>query len=103
MPEYPDKYRGDDTKIIYRSGWEQTAFIWCDYNPNVVAWQSEEIAIPYYMKGIPYARHYYPDLVIKFKNGEVQLIEIKPNAVKKAPDYENKCKLLAARAYLQGK
>ena len=56
MPKFPDKYRGDEADIIYRSGWEHTAFMWCDLNPHVLAWESEELAISYFMKRVPYAR-----------------------------------------------
>ena len=98
-PRYPKKYHGDISGIFFRSNWELIAFQWCDLNYGVVAWASEELAIPYRMKGIWYEREYYPDLLIYFKSGETVMIEIKPNDQKINPNYENRCKWAAARAY----
>ena len=44
----PKKYLGDPTKVVYRSSWELRAFQWCDSNPSVKGWSSEEVVIPYY-------------------------------------------------------
>ena len=41
------KYAGDHKKVVYRSLWERQAFRWCESNPNVVRWNSEEVVIPY--------------------------------------------------------
>ena len=90
---------GDAGNIIYRSGWEETAFHWCDMNRHVIAWASEKLPIPYFMKGIRYRRNYYPDLLIYFSNGETVMVEIKPGDQKANPNYENRCKWAAARAY----
>ena len=84
-PKNPDKYAGDLTNIVYRSSWELEAFQFCDNNPNVIKWASEEIVIPYAMPtasgGIRKAK-YYPDLYMEYKNREGRvirdLIEIKP-------------------------
>jgi len=102
-PRYPEKYRGDAENIIYRSGWEETAFHWCDMNRHVVAWASEELAIPYFMKGVGYRREYYPDLLIYFSSGETVMVEIKPGDQKARPNYENRCKWAAARSYCRKK
>ena len=40
------KYKGDINNIIYRSLWEKVVFQWCDKNPKVKQWSSEEIIIP---------------------------------------------------------
>ena len=98
-PRFPDKYRGDVENIYFRSNWELIAFRWCDLNYGVVAWASEELVIPYRMKGVRYEREYYPDLLIYFKSGETVMVEIKPNDQKINPNYENRCKWAAARAY----
>ena len=42
-PKFPEKYRGNAANIIFRSSWEKLAFQWCDLNPRVVAWASEEL------------------------------------------------------------
>ena len=46
-PQNPKKYMGDPTNIVYRSGWEKRVMDWCDANPNIKQWSSEEIVIPY--------------------------------------------------------
>ena len=102
-PRYPEKYRGDTEDIIYRSGWELVVFEWCDFNPYILAWASEELIIEYYMKGVPYPRHYYPDLLIHFERGETFMVEIKPSDQRQEPNYKNRCKWAAARAYCREK
>jgi len=73
----PDKYKGNPTQVIFRSLWERQVFRWCDENPSVLQWSSEEIIIPYRCKTDKKLHRYYPDVYIKTKNGEY-LIEIKP-------------------------
>ena len=46
-PKHPDKYKGDSTKIIYRSLWELKVFKWMDEHRDVIWWQSEEVVVPY--------------------------------------------------------
>ena len=46
-PSYPKKYKGDPTRIIYRSLWERKFMVYCDSNTNILEWGSEEIALPY--------------------------------------------------------
>jgi hypothetical protein len=46
-PSHPEKYRGDPSRIFYRSGWELTCMMKFDTNPNVLEWGSEEVRIPY--------------------------------------------------------
>lgn len=86
---HPDKYIGDVDNVIYRSTWEYNAFKFCDNNPNILSWCSEEIAIPYMKpvlvssgKLIAKPARYFPDLYVEYKNrhGELlkELIEIKP-------------------------
>lgn len=82
-PKNPEKYMGDASKCIYRSGWERKIMIHFDFNTNVIKWGSEEISIPY--RGIEGKPHrYYPDFfaVVKQKDGSLKeyLIEVKPYA-----------------------
>jgi len=42
------KYKGDVDNVIFRSMWERHCFKWCDDNPEVVKWSSEETVIPYF-------------------------------------------------------
>ena len=46
-PKNYSKYKGDPTKIIYRSSWEKMFMGYLDNNPSVVEWSSEEFFIPY--------------------------------------------------------
>lgn len=73
----PSKYKGNPTQVIFRSLWERQVFRWCDNDPSVLRWSSEEIIIPYRCKTDRKLHRYYPDVYIKTKNGEY-LIEIKP-------------------------
>jgi hypothetical protein len=45
-PQNPQKYKGDPTKIIYRSLWERKFMVYCDTNVNILQWASEEVIIP---------------------------------------------------------
>ena len=39
-PKNRSKYKGDPTKIVYRSLWERRFMVYCDENPNVIKWAS---------------------------------------------------------------
>jgi len=71
------KYKGDHTNIIYRSLWEKAVFQWCDKNPKVKAWSSEEIVVPYYYDVDKKYHKYYVDVKIVFED-KTLLVEIKP-------------------------
>ena len=73
----PKKYKGDFTNVIYRSLWEKSVFMWCDVNPKVKGWSSEEIIIPYYYEADKRYHKYFPDVKIIFED-KTLLIEIKP-------------------------
>jgi len=79
-PEHPGKYSGDVNKIIYRSSWERMVLKWCDLNPDVVLYHSEETVVPYICKTDGKKHQYFVDLTIKFKSGKVVIVEIKPKA-----------------------
>ena len=76
------KYKGDPTKVIYRSLWEKKFMIWCDKNQQVVEWGSEEIVIPYLSPKDGRTHRYYPDFYMRLKNNQGAItryvIEIKP-------------------------
>ena len=46
-PKNYKKYKGDRTKIIYRSSWELRFMKWLDHNNNVLSWGSETVIVPY--------------------------------------------------------
>lgn len=81
-PKHPEKYEGDHTKIVYRSSWELKFFLWCEANPNVLKWSSEEIVIPYICPTDNRLHRYFPDAKITVSDISGQLntylIEIKP-------------------------
>lgn len=81
-PTFPEKYTGDPTNIIMRSSWETRFANWCDKNPNVVKWNSEETVIPYRCPTDGKVHRYFVDFKIQIrdKEGNVKtyLIEVKP-------------------------
>lgn len=89
-PQNPNKYEGDPTQIIYRSGWEFSVMRWCDDNPFVVSWASEEIIIPYRCKTDGQVHRYFVDFKISFQNGKTFLIELKPKAQTLPPEKKPK-------------
>ena len=74
----PEKYLGNHTKVIFRSLWERNAFRWCENNPKVRAWSSEEIVVPYKCRTDNKLHRYFVDLYIEMVDGKKYLIEIKP-------------------------
>lgn len=81
-PTFPQKYAGDPTNIIMRSSWETHFALWCDRNPNVVKWSSEETVVPYRCPTDNKVHRYFIDFKIQIKdkdgNTKTYLIEVKP-------------------------
>lgn len=105
----PEKYDGDINNIFYRSSWELEAFKFCDNNPNILKWSSEEIVIPYNVPtangGVRPAK-YFPDLYIEYKNINEkicrELIEIKPKKqTKPSRSRKPKVKMFENKAYMK--
>ena len=85
-PKNQDKFIG--SKAVYRSGLELKFFRFCDDNPNVLEWGSENIIVPYISPLDNRAHRYYVDNYIAIKEGsEVvkYLVEIKPSKQTKPP------------------
>ena len=83
-PKNPQKYVGDIDAITYRSGWERKYMNYCDENPAIIQWNSEDIKIPY-ISPLDNKQHtYWIDFYIKYRDkiGNISqaLIEIKPHA-----------------------
>lgn len=88
-PTNLSKYLGDPTKIRFLSSWEMKFMDFCDKNPNILQWGSEEFSIPYIhpikrdADGSPKRCKYYPDFIVKYKNATgiiiTEVIEIKPH------------------------
>ena len=81
-PKNYKKYKGDPTKVFYRSLWERRFMVYCDNNPNILEWGSEEIIIPYKSPLDKKVHRYFPDFFVKYKNssGKIirEIIEVKP-------------------------
>lgn len=73
-----DKYIGDANNIVYRSSWERAALKWCDTNPNIIQFNSEEFVIPYVCKTDNKVHRYFLDLWFKTRMGKTYIVEIKP-------------------------
>lgn len=84
-PTNKDKYVGDWRKIHFRSSWERCVGKWCDANPNVKRWNSEEVIIPYVCPTDNKTHRYYMDFMIEFKSGKTFLIEVKPECQTQPP------------------
>ena len=114
-PTYPRKYVGNPNMIVYRSLLERRFMHYCDQNPDVLVWASEELPIRYYNPLDKKFHRYFPDFIIKTTKNKKYMIEIKPSRqiVKPKPpkkktksymreSYEyikNKAKWQAAKAY----
>jgi len=90
-PNNPNKYSGDPTNIIMRSSWETRFAMWCDVNPSVFKWKSEETVIPYICGTDNKIHRYYVDfhIQIKDKNNNIKtyLVEIKPSKQTVPPEF----------------
>ena len=74
----PKMYKGNVDSVEYRSNWEKQCFIFLDGNKDVEWWASEEFVVPYYYDIDKKMHRYFVDLSIKFKNGKLLLVEVKP-------------------------
>jgi hypothetical protein len=90
-PLNPEKYTGDPTNIIMRSSWETMFASWCDKNPSVLKWVSEETIIPYRCPTDDRIHRYFVDFNIQIKSNDGQikryLVEVKPFKQTKPPEF----------------
>lgn len=105
-PKNPKKYIGNPNMIVYRSSWERKMCRYLDENTKVLAWASEEIAIPYYNPVKKRMAKYFPDFYIemidKDNNKKKILIEVKPAKETKPPQYKRRSKnVLIAEAMFE--
>lgn len=91
QPTNPNKYKGDINNIVFRSSWERRFLYWCDMNPKVIAYASEEVVIPYLCQTDNKMHRYFVDfwarILIDKDTGKTQdyLFEIKPAKETKMP------------------
>lgn len=91
-PIHPDKFLGE--YATYRSGLELHFMKFCDTNPKVLKWGSENFIIPYRHPDGK-MRRYFVDNFVLIKEGEKikkYLIEIKPSNQTKPPTTKYKKK-----------
>lgn len=89
-PTNPEKYKGDPTNIIFRSGWEKTLMEYLDNHPDVIEWESENFFIPYTCPVTRRTRRYFPDFKVKMRTKagliETRILEVKPFKQTQIPD-----------------
>jgi hypothetical protein len=86
-PRNKDKFLGE--RAVYRSGLELKFFRFCDNNPNVVKWGSENVVIPYISPLDGRVHRYYVDNYVVIKEDNTlkrYLVEIKPYKQTKRPE-----------------
>ena len=85
----PYKYKGNPTKVVYRSSWELKFMNYCDTNTNILEWGSEEMYVWYRSPVDNKPHRYFPDFYIKAResNGQIKkyIIEVKPQRQTKPP------------------
>ncbi len=88
-PKHPEKYKGDPTNIIYRSGWELKVMQRLDKDMNVIRWSSEEVVVNYRSPKDSQMHRYFIDFWMQTidEKGNVaeRLLEIKPFEQTKPP------------------
>ena len=86
-----------DKEMTYRSSYELRHFLNLDANTEVSKYYSEVIEIPYKDdKGTN--RKYIPDLIVVYKDGTIEVHEIKPKEMLKDGNVQRKAK--ACRKFL---
>ena len=88
-PSNPQKYQGNPNNIICRSSWERHFCNYCDTNPSIIRWASEEFSIPYVSPADGKVHRYYPDFLIEVKetSGKIKkyVVEVKPKKQTQEP------------------
>lgn len=81
-PHHPEKYFGDLSQIVLRSALEKRFALWCDRNPAVEKWVSEELIVPYISPLDGEKHRYFIDFRIWIRDKSAALkeywVEIKP-------------------------
>ena len=105
-PEHPKKYVGDPNMIVYRSLLERRFMVYCDTNPGIINWASEELPIRYFNPIDKRWHNYYVDFIIKTDKGKKMLVEIKPSRQckpPKAPKRKTKSYMRESFEYIKNK
>jgi len=86
------KYKGDPTKVVYRSLWERQVFRWLEKNRSIAQWSSEEVVIPYLCETDRKVHRYFMDIFFETVDGKRYIIEIKPKVQTEPPKSKKKTK-----------
>jgi len=93
-PKNPHKYKGDPTRIVYRSSYELKFMSFCDSQTNILRWSSEEFFIPYRSSIDGKIHRYFPDFWVEKKTVdggiEIDVIEVKPSHETLQPKMQTK-------------
>ena len=88
-PSNPQKSQGNPNNSICRSSWERKFCNYCDTNPSIIRWASEEFSIPYVSPADGKVHRYYPDFLIEVKetSGKIKkyVVEVKPKKQTQEP------------------
>lgn len=88
-PRNPEKYIGDVDNIVARSSWERKFLNYCDLNPDIIEYSSEEVVLPYFDPVQNKMRRYFVDFWMKVRrpDGSIKkfLVEIKPDKFTRPP------------------
>jgi hypothetical protein len=89
-PRNPEKYKPGQAGNfpVYRSLWEWKLCKYCDSNKNIVEWSVEPFAIPYTSPLDNRTHRYFPDFYIKTSNGDIFIVEVKPDNQTRKPKYK---------------
>ncbi len=75
-----DKYAGDPSRVVARSKWELMYMQALDMSPMVRKWISEpkNLGISYLNPLDKKVHQYWPDFLVQYTDGNLEILEIKP-------------------------
>jgi len=81
VPKHPEKYAGDARRIVARSKWELIYMSALDTSNLVSKWVSEprNLKITYLNPVNKKVKSYWPDFLIQYYSGEIEILEVKPS------------------------
>jgi DNA-directed RNA polymerase subunit RPC12/RpoP len=73
---YYTSAKNNGKSLHFRSGYERDVYEALEKFEEVVSYGVEKVAVPYLFEGETH--HYYPDLIINFSDGHIEIWEVKP-------------------------
>ena len=86
----------------YRSAYEYAFFEQLEFDPNVIKYLSEPIEIRYVDVDLK-KRTYIPDILVLYKDGRMELCEVKPTVMLRDPNVQLKAKAAIRKIKSTGK